>query len=505
MVGTFAKLRIKLMQAQAMFGNIKTLHRKIIFLLVWFSVLLQPSVSLAQAQIQCSQVLSSVNLSEKVSIPTSLFDGLTQKLRSTLGGKLATVWRSEWKSKLSARESGRYVDELLKRFLTAETYAAVVDGLHIDQPQFVQFVHRRLYELKKGNRLHPEHDQIMVRDAPPAAGTKDSTFTYYTKSISDGDAKHQMRVRTYIREIKLHELDIESSVEAFQQDGSRIVIQRIANNEFRVQFADQGSPRAETWTAQEFNIHFKSATFYAPHGKSFKLEVKTALKDQIGTGPFEILGGDHMVQKLDVSLTPRQVTALFRPFGAPGTTASKRLEAQNRLTHLKEELFAQHTDLLQRQRIEAVLQVIETGVNSSPDFLLLQGATHYERSAFESSSGFQTTIDWAQVVYRDVYKGNQFLNPFEVTKQSSRFIPNRRSARHVELKFPVNVVDAVNGLLLYDENSRQMIPTTSMNILHFVAAAEIYSAFVTSSDHPGKFNFLQSEGREIEPILFEGD
>ena len=179
MLNPFVKLRMQVMLA--MFGNIKTLHRKIIFLLVWFSVLLQPSVSLAQAQIQCSQALSSVNLSEKVSIPTSLFDRLTQNLRSTLGGKLATVWRSEWKSKLSARESGRYVDELLKRFLTAETYAAVVDGLHIDQPQFVQSVHRRLYELKKNNRLHPEHDQIMVRDAPPASGTKDSTFTYYTR------------------------------------------------------------------------------------------------------------------------------------------------------------------------------------------------------------------------------------------------------------------------------------------------------------------------------------
>lgn len=451
---------------------------------------------------QCTQVLSSLTPTKSVHIPKKLFNQLTRKLRATLGGKLATVWRSEWKTKLNHHEANLYVHEMLLQLLTPQTYSIIISGLDTGDPQFVRHVHRRLYDLKTKNLLH-SHDLLMVRDAPTPEGAEDSTFTYYSRAIEDGTSKHQIRVRTYLREIKPEQIPLHERIEAFDQNGNPITFEKNHDHSVQVTMIQNEVQQKHILSIEQFQQMFPNPVFFAPHGQSFKLEVKTALKDQIGSAPFPILGGNHMVQKLDVSLTPQQVMQLFKPMTAP-TTIAKTAEAQARVHHLKNQLLEKTTDINKQERIEAVMQVLIEGVNASPDFLVLLGATHYQRSAFESTSGFQTTVDWAQVVYQGIYMGShQLMTPANIAKFSQKFIPDESATRHVELKFPVNAVKTINGLTLYDPESQALIPTTELDISSYLIAAKIYALFVRSEAHPGKFNYLKTNG--INPDDVNGD
>lgn len=479
----------------------KTVFNVFLFLSLIFSNLV--TLNSAHA-LQCIDVLASLT-EPSVRISTPVFDRLTSDLRATLGGKLATVWRSEWKAKLNGQQSNQYVDQLIRQFLSPELYAEVTHGLENNNPRFVSEVHRRLFELKNQGRMNPEHDQMMVRDAPPPAGVQDSTFTYYTKSIVDGTGKHQVRVRTYLREIKPEDMALDTLIQGFDQASQSFTIQRTANDLYQIQFTENGSQQTLNMTRSELQARYRRLVLYAPHGRSFKLEIKTALKDQIGSERSSVLGGDHMIQKLDVSLTPRQVNEFFRALTSP-TTEGRIAEAQSRLARLRQELMATAKDEASQRRIDAVLQVLATGVSVTPEFLTLSGATHYQRSAFESTAGFQTTVDWAQVVYQGIYAPQTgLMNPMTVTERGQRFAPDQNSTRHVELKFPVNAVEAVNGLTLYDSSSSQLIPNTPLNLQNFNAAIDVYAPFVLSNDHPGKFNFLRRNGSETDIVEFQGD
>ncbi len=483
---------------------INLIKRISIFFTLGAILFFSQSISFPANALQCRDVLVALT-DPSLRLSTTTFDRLTNDLRSTLGGKLATVWRSEWKAKLNGDQANQYVEKLLKQFLTVETYAEVTGGINSNDPQFVAHVHRRLFELKNQGRLDPSHDQIMVRDAPPPAGVQDSTFTYYTKSIVDGGGKHQVRIRTYLREIKPEEMSLETPIQAFDRASQNVTIVRKENDLFQVQLTENGNQALLNLSKAELQSRFGRLVFYAPHGRSFKLEIKTALKDQIGSNPSPVLGGNHMVQKLDVSLTPRQVAELFKPLNAP-TTERRISEAITRINQLRTELLSSAKDEASQRRIEAVLRVLLEGVQITPEFLALSGATHYQRSAFESTAGFQTTVDWAQIVYQGIYSPlTGLMNPMTVTERGQRHVPDQNSTRHVELKFPVNAVDAVNGLTLYDSNSRQLIPDAPLNLQNFSQAIDVYAPFVTSNDHPGKFNFLRRNGTETSTVEFQGD
>jgi hypothetical protein len=457
--------------------------------------------------LQCHQVLSSQKQAKTVRIDKKLFNQLTRKLRATIGGKLATVWRSEWKTKLSVLDANLYTQNLIHQLLTPQTYSLVIKDLDVRDSKFVQYVHQRLYELQKQNLLDPNHDHIMVRDAPTPEGAEDSTFTYYSRPITDGESKHQVRVRTYLREIKPEQIPLNSKIEAFDNNGNLVVFERNQEHTINVTRTTNEGTQNQELSFSQFHQMFSNPVFFAPHGRSFKLEIKTALKDQIDSTHFPILAGDHMVQKLDVTLSPSQVMQLFKPLLSK-TPETKTTEAINRVHQLKDQLLEKNSDVTKQSRVEAVMQVLLEGIKESPDFLTLLGATHYQRNAFESSVGFQTTVDSSQVVYEGVYNSTRgLLSPSGVTKFSKKYVPDETATRHVELKLPVNAVQALNGLRLHDPDSQILIPDAPKNLSIFSIAARIFSGFVTSVAHPGKFNFLQRYGTNSNEVNneFDGD
>ncbi|OFZ32460.1 MAG: hypothetical protein A3D17_12870 [Bdellovibrionales bacterium RIFCSPHIGHO2_02_FULL_40_15] len=73
---------------------------------------------------------------ENIVVHDKIFSQKIKNLRNTLSGKLATVWRSEWKTKLSVAESNRYTFDLINHFLTVESRAFVLDGLDLGHEGF---------------------------------------------------------------------------------------------------------------------------------------------------------------------------------------------------------------------------------------------------------------------------------------------------------------------------------------------------------------------------------
>lgn len=483
----------------------------ILSLYLSFGVLLGVVSPPAKAHLRCESIFSSQGLNPG-EIDTPTFDSLTNKLRDTLAGKLATVWRSEWKAKLNRLRSNEFVLALLQQFLSQESFnAAIGEGLDLNDPQFVSKVHRNLFNLKKMNAVSSE-DHLTVRDESPPQGVRDSTFTFYTNSLKDGAGKHQIRVRTYLRQIEPEELDLQSPIKLVSLQGTEMNLTRMDQDHFQLDFSLGGETRSEQLTSVQLRQRFGTLVFHAPHGNSYKLEVKTALKDEIGSHGSPVLAGNHMVQKLDLKLSFRQMHELFQSFR--GSSSEQVFhESMSRIEALRAELLQQPTDEKTRARIHAILEVLIEGVKSDSHFLVLAGATHYERSAFESSAGFQVTVDWNQLVYQGIYSsepsGNladaRLMNPAEILQRGQRFIPPAQSERHVELKFPVHAVKDINGLKLYDPRSENLIPREMVDRESFGSALEIYAPYVTSNDHPGKFNFLRNNGLRETSIQFQGD
>lgn len=428
---------------------------------------------------------------ERVAIPQWRFHQATQTLRATLSGKLATVWRSEWKTKLSTPQSNRYVLEMLHKFLTPETQQYVLRGLDPIHEGFTRKVHERMAELQKAQRLL-EGDELLIRDAPPPKGAQDTTFTYYTKPLvgSQGEGKHQLRIRTYLRTVHLEQIPLGDSVQGFDSAGNNVVISR-TDQGFRVEVKTDQKIISESFLTMAEVKQSVSATrtLFAPHGKSLKLEIKTALSDQIAGDKFPLLAGPHMVQKLDVTLSLSQVSALFAPL--KGTSApERRSESQARLAALKEELIAAQPS--SAERTKAVFEVLGEGVLNNPNYLFIEGATVYHRTAFESKSGFQTTIDRDQGVYAgNMNAADQLKSPLAVLAENSLITTGVEDARHVELKIPVTSIQGSVGIIFADPAAAPSSQSAALDQRN-EEAARIYERYVRSIDHPGKFNFLRT-------------
>lgn len=430
---------------------------------------------------------------DKVQVRQKRFTDLLSNLRATLSGNLATVWRSEWKTKLSVVRSNEYVLNLVKQNLSATTASKVLKGLNPKAEGFTRQVHQRMYELQKSGQTHPE-DKLTVRDAPPPEGATDSTFTYYTKPLIDptGLAKHQPRIRTYLREVTFSKMVVDVPVAGSLANGSKVLITKKHDGSFDLDI----DGNLQTLTAVQMNERFgRRLKMFAPHGKSYKLEIKSALDDIIQHPTYTNLNGNHNVQKLDVSLTQNQVSLLFGPLKGK-SDPEKRTESRARIEKVIQEIIAKDAALEPRAR--AVFAILLEGLAGNANFVQMEGATAYHRSAFESTSGFQTTVDRQQGVYFGHMYSNQGLkDPTMVLKQNSRLITGEEDARHVELKLPINlVVDAV-GVKFNDPNSAKLVQHKPFESKIIDNVIKLYNGFVTNVLHPGKFNYLRASATEL--------
>ncbi|MCM2352516.1 MAG: hypothetical protein NDI63_02790 [Pseudobdellovibrio sp.] len=421
------------------------------------------------------------------------FVTLLNNLRATLSGKLATVWRSEWKTKLSVLRSNEYVYNLVKLNLSPETLSAVLKDLDPKSEGFTRQVHQRMYELQvKG--LTNANDKLTVRDAPPPEGATDSTFTYYTKPLIDatGAAKHQPRIRTYLREVNFEKMTVDVPVAGSLANGSKITITKKHDGVFDLNVNGESKVLTLAQMQSRFGTTFK---MFAPHGKSYKLEIKSALDDMIQSPKYKNLNGNHNVQKLDVSLSQAQVDMLFAPLKAKNAEGQKA-ESLARLEKITQEISAKDPSLAARAK--AIFAVLAEGVNGNPLFLQIEGATAYHRSAFESTSGFQTTVDRNQGVYLgNMYSARGLKDPTVVLKNNNRLATGENDARHVELKLPINLVVDVMGVKFSDPKSATLVQHQPFDqgILHSVVG--LYNGFVTNINHPGKFNYLRASATEL--------
>jgi hypothetical protein len=391
------------------------------------------------------------SLPREVELSREDFDGITNRLTNTLSGNLATVLRSEWKAKGGQADAGRYIHDLAEQFLSPATRRSVLRGLNPEEDGFVREVAGRLYRLEKAGKLRPE-DRLFVRDPPAPAGVEDSTFTYYTRAVRDSDGgKHQLRIRNYVREVNLSEIAPGKAVEGIVRDGSTVRIAR-APGMGPAKFLVGSNGKEEVLNrAQIYDRFGNPPTFFAsPHGKKFKLEVKTKLKDRVEGEAFANLAGNNLVQKLDVSLTFAQFQRLFGSSSAP---------ALERIAALKKELLA--APGADAARIGAVFELLEKATAADGDFLKLAGATRYSRSAFEiavpdaiagKQVRLQTTVDRELAAYQELYRHDGSLRgPEEAGRELAPVRPaDPGEERHWELKVPKPLVAKSAGISEYE-------------------------------------------------------
>lgn len=442
----------------------------------------------------CRELFTTVI--RKVIIPNQQFHNGTNTLRSTISGNLATVLRSEWKTKLSVKESNTYALNLMTKFLTVETRKAVLKGLDVKSEGFTRAVHMRLFEMQSKG-LMSKADKLSVRDKPAPLGATDTTFTFYTKALKmeTSDGKHQLRVRTYLREIEFAKIPVEGEViQGYDvENGNLLSFTRAANNAFKVKTTNDKTGESEQILTldQITQIFGETALFFAPHGKSYKLEIKTALEDQITAENYARLRGKHMVQKLDAGLTPSQVMALF---SAPKSDTPKKayFESMGRVTQLTKDLIAKKPE--NKERINAVMTILKDAIEKDPYFLTLVGATHYNRTAFETAAGLQTTIDRDQGVYEgNMYKMGLLKTPVQTIHKNVRLKPTANDARHVELKVPITFMENTVGITYADPAT---VPAAQISDLQkdIDQSVETYHDFVRNAAHAGKFNYIRENG-----------
>lgn len=430
---------------------------------------------------------------DKIAVQDNHYVALLKNLRATLSGKLATVWRSEWKTKLSVLRSNEYVYKLIKLNLSPETLDIVLNGLDLKSEGFTRQVHQRMFELQ-GKGLTKSNDKLTVRDAPPPEGATDSTFTYYTKPLIDstGAAKHQPRIRTYLREVDFAKMAVETPINGSLADGSKVIVTKKQDGTFDLTINGESKILTTDQMRARFGETFK---MFAPHGKSYKLEIKSALDDMIQSPKYKNLNGNHNVQKLDVTLSQAQVDMLFAPLKGK-TPALKQAESKARLLRLTKEIIAKDPSL--EARAKAIFDVLRQGINGNPEFLKIEGATAYHRSAFESTSGFQTTIDRQQGVYLgNMYLAKGLKDPTYVLKNNNRLVTGESDARHVELKLPINLVVDVMGVKFSDPASKALVKSQPYEHSVIENVVALYNGFVTNINHPGKFNYLRASAAEL--------
>ena len=440
---------------------------------------------------------SSIAEIPRAKISEKTYRESTLRLRATLSGKLATVWRSEWKAKLEVKNSNQYVLNLVQTFLAPSSQAFVLRGLNPAKEEFVRAIHERMYQLQQENRMAAD-DELLVRDPPAPTGALDRTFTYYTKPIvsAASQGKHQIRIRTYLREVLPEKLPVAQEITGYDMKGRKVVISKSAEDTFVVlttlqdNIADvAAAPVAMIMSGDELRKKYGTPIYlFAPHGKNFKLEVKTALTDEISPTDYPLLGGPHMVQKLDMNLSMKEVAQLFAALPATLDVESQVAISLARIETIAQAAASQPPEI--KARNLAVLSVLADGVRANADFLKIEGATLYHRTAFESKSGFQTTIDRDQGVFAaNMYSLRGLKSPAQTMTQNTSLHTGVADARHVELKLPVTMVAPMLGIQF--KIPPPTLPVTMLDAQSKIhQAIDVFYPFVQSAKHSGKFGYL---------------
>lgn len=427
-----------------------------------------------------------------VEISKKKFDSLLSDLRATLSGNLATVWRSEWKTKLSVAKSNQYIYNILNENMSKQTFDYLITDVSINDEGFVRTVHARLYQLQKEGKLKPE-DQITVRDAPPPSGVIDTTFTSYLKAMFNAEktTKHQVRIRTYVRSVQFSKMKMNEPVAGFIND-IPVKFTKLSEDQFEVLLKNKVFHYSQYELTTKYGTHF---SFTAPHGQKFKLEIKSALEDQINSPYFEMLNGDHTVQKLDVALSNSQMQKLFDPLQSR-KKVDRMIESLERVNQVEAELAKQSPEKI--ERTHSVLNVLRAGIKKNSKFLEIIGATHYHRSAFETSSGLQTTVDRSQGVYvGSMYNKKGIKSPAQVITENIKMLPSKVDDRHVELKAAINQVLGTMGIIFSDPEAAKMIKQVPYDADATKRVISQYNKFTHNEKHPGKFNYIRTHATDL--------
>ena len=371
---------------------------------------------------------------ENIIVEQDIFSSLYEQLNQTLSGNLATVFRSEWKAKESFSNGIIYLKNILNRFHGSSSL------LSKNKNEIEQLEHLRV-QLSKAAEING----VRMRDLPGPSGSKDRTFTYYTKSILGKEGgKHQVRLRTYVRSLNLKKIGAGESVLGFFENSKFLIERGMEGDYYKLNLDNQVTYLNYSQLIARFGgeiIHF-----YPVHGKKLKLEVKTKLPDQMVSVSFPRLQGDNYVQKLSVGLTFSQAQQLFGTRGEGLNTKLNAIEAV--ASELR--LSSPHQTL----RTQAIFDVLREGLRQDPQFMEFTGATEYGRLALEVKLGevnndnlpiwAQTTLDFDMKV-RQVYLDGHLINPRGIVelnrKEQTLAIDRLGDQLHIELKVPKYLVE----------------------------------------------------------------
>ncbi len=422
--------------------------------------------SSTEATTNCSLIVREFN-KDFLEIDKKSFLNYYNELNNTLSGNLATVFRSEWKTKESFDSGGTYLDQLIQNFGGNEKHDLRTKSGKEKIDHFVSL-------LKEKKHL----GFIGMRDPPAPKGSFDRTFTYYTKVITDGTgAKHQVRLRSYIRTLIPSQMPPGEPIRGFIP-GSEISIIKLANGLFELTTKDS----VIKLNQRQLKKHLGGTlSFYAyPHSKKFKLEVKTRPHDEVMTSDYAKLLGKNYVQKLSVNVAPEDIALLFSSKADNETMAIK-------LAKLKESVLKDEKNSLERTDI--IFKILNEANSSDSDFLISRGATEYRRYAFEveipdqiegRAVKVQTTFDYEMGVRSTYDKNGHFLTPLQAMKYVAKKAPKSQEEElHIELKVPKTLVEAAAQGNVSNELLKLM---------------NIFNSYNTTNK--GKFNHISKE-REI--------
>lgn len=427
----------------------------------------------------CAKIISSFNKTY-IKTDTENFLKHYSALNETLSGNLATVFRSEWKAKEDYTDGARYLQDLISKFGDKD-FSLPRD---ISSKEKIEFFVGLLKEKKR-------IQAISMRDPPPPAGAYDKTFTYYSKSILDGTgAKHQVRLRTYIRSLEPRKMKQGVPILGYK-DGNIIQIIKVKPGVYELSVAKSIGEKNElseilnrqTLSLDELRNELgENLNFYAyPHAKNMKLEVKTRPHDEVQTQEFEKLIGKNFVQKLSIDVEPEDIGLLF-------SSHSDKGEQLEKLERLKEKVLQGPTNT--KNRTNAIFELLNFAANQDKDFFISRGATEYRRFAFEVEvpdeiAGrrvrVQTTFDYDMGVRNTYDNEGNFLSPLDSVNQNPKITPKDDSEElHIELKVPKVLIEAAAN----HESSNEL--------LEFL---EIFNKYQVTNK--GKFNHILKQ-REMD-------
>jgi hypothetical protein len=399
---------------------------------------------------QCSQIVKQFFPASNHNVAVSSQDFLRyyDDLNDTLSGNLATVFRSEWKAKEDYQQGATYLSDILIKF---DAESLVKKNAKFSGKQFISRVVDHMREIEKIGK-------VSMRDPPPPIGSFDRTFTYYTKALTDGTgAKHQIRLRSYLRELVPNEMLTNIPVKGFY-NGRYIEIISTGHGQFKLITAPGFSSEKKEYIGdvtekvlsldqlkKEIN---NELTFYAyPHAKGFKLEIKTRPHDEVNHQDYEKLLGKNYVQKLSIDIDSADISLLFKDKHIKNAE-----DMQTKLVLLKEK--ASKNSKNSTDRINAIFNLLFDANELDSDFFVARGATEYRRYALElevpdlidgEKVRIQTTFDYDMSVRHNYDTNGNFLDPFQSLANPVQKPFNKDEDLHIELKVPKALVErAVN-------------------------------------------------------------